>query len=822
MQAPRNNSLGLTQNEVPAEDAAPSMQDVQVIVGQSAYKSSQVASQPEGRASRTTASRATHNDQSAHLPETNESPKDDMPSANVLESSMSPAQQPSSNSISTIHGLDTAPTVETLKGKRKPPTKSRQPPMSGLALPGEELPLIATDKTAQLLNDDVESTAAPPVPHTSLTSRINPKATRSSRPSTDPRLARSPPASDRSTPLPDHARHAVATSPPIRNKNTTTKAEQNRLAHRAACIICGKVPTHLQKNCPRVMAGVESLQQLLEEKAEEDPNESTEASIQMIKAWIERFTKIRNSVIGTGDEPSGPLTLPASSATLQPKQVQGKGKKDTVAPAQVDGPMDSMEGGTRISAPPLQTSSLPHQNGILGIEATDAASALARTPKTAGEHAPPVHPLYLKALSKPRKAGSLSGLSASDAVIETGGSDNDNSSVAGSAEDDGEDGQTSSTSVQSSGDSHYEDDPSSDSNEDIQSSRSEVSESESVPSDQSIRKILTAPLNERQKRAARESAASMLARNLTLDVEEGHSEIEASTSDEEQLIARGGSDSSIGDFGEAEGDNRSSGGSDISAPTQAPAVLAKSNSSSPESRRSSRSFAALDQRAGGSQSANEFDGDLAMREAIEEDDRPEREAMAGVMVDETVPKAANAVKHTIASGLPSPPTSHDNELVPETISIAEEESERSASPPKTTLRPASGSLSPPVDLGRPASGRRLRSASREVPLLAERSHRPRPKRGLRANSSSQGQLGAESPQLTQKSRESVDPSPQTNQRSQRATAASSQRLSASQARTSSRRVTASNETSTGLHLHLNGDSRGKAPAQVSVPSGKKR
>jgi len=568
-------------------------------------------------------------------------------------------------------------------------------------------------------------------------------------------------------PLPSRSRQSSAARQssvkPPEIKGATIKAQQARIASRVACVICEQLPSHLQKNCPRVKAGVESLQELLTEREEEEPDDMTEASTQAIKAWIDRLTTVRNKVMGLDNGRKGSSVPSSAPPNLNSKQIAAQAKVDQVNEVESEG---SSSGSTE-EIPPQPTESKQAAPHALPNGDTTSGPSTPKSPASATPEQPnaPLHPLYLKALSRPRKAGSLSGLSTSDAVIETGGSSEGGSSNgedgSGKSSDDDQsssegDEASHSGASQLSGASDDEEDSSGNMDED-DTSRSDLSEDESIPSDQSLRKILTATLNERQKRAARQSAASILPADLTNEEDDDQSSIAESSSAGARKSRKGGSVSSIGDFGDAEEDTRTSEGSEIKSLTQPPAVVAASNISSPESRRSSRSFMAHDEQAGPSPVNAEFDGDIAMREAIEEEDQPEREAMQEVVMEESAANQVDAPRsHVISQGLPSPPSSNDNELVPETIAIEPGNGDLSQTISTQKKKATRASLAPPVELEQSGSGRRLRSASREVTVESV-SPQAQPRRTSQVDELDSSQLFQPSPDIAEPSQIQAPP-----------------------------------------------------------------
>ena len=187
-------------------------------------------------------------------------------------------------------------------------------------------------------------------------------------------------------------------------------------------------------------------------------------------------------------------------------------------------------------------------------------------------------PIHLRAMQKSRRPGSLSGLSVSDAIIETEPSD-DSSSEDEADENDGHDSDTSSV-VSESTDSDTDTDSDSDSDGSDSGSSRVVMPSD--PSD-AMKFSLTRDLSEREKKKARLSAAKMQPVTFDLEsvVDDGENDnLETSPSPikaASRSMARTGSDSSIGDFGDGDS-RRSSIDSAATAPyrSQAPPVIASS------------------------------------------------------------------------------------------------------------------------------------------------------------------------------------------------------------------------------------------------------
>lgn len=560
------------------------------------------------------------------------------------------------------------------------------------------------------------------------------------------------------------------------------------LANRSACLICGVTPTHLQKDCPEVKKGVESLETLLvsrqaqadyekkilEERAaakkpkkgkkarleeeEEDGNLGmAEESVEIIENWITLLKKreaMRRRIEGKPSSPPRDTTTPIPAATPI-----GNGPS-IASPQNALGLADPSPPET-LSSPAASARSqiLASENTVNGSCTTPTTSPAATARPADTREISTVHTLHQKALDRakrrPRKAGSLSGLSASEAVIETGSSDSESESPAssvrvlpsvGQSSDVSDTESESSTSSKSGSDSEAgseadaevesdadgdvrmveidedlpvpaEDDNSqdgedNDSDEPNSSSESETatestrrstspSSSSSMSNEDagmSFMRIMQKPLNAKEKKQARLSAASMApSQSLEMISEPEESDVGdiEEEDDEEQVAApafasqrRRGSDSSI-DMGpgEEEEEDRTEAMSDILPPsmTQPPEVLAEDEDVDPHtdaedapmdppqspkspttSKRLSRSFVDIDREAGTSPEVDNYQGAIALEEAIEDEEMPL--VPNGASSDPALEKRP---QHVISQGLPSPVSSHEDEMVVAT-QLAEE------------------------------------------------------------------------------------------------------------------------------------------------------
>ncbi|WOO85273.1 uncharacterized protein LOC62_06G008775 [Vanrija pseudolonga] len=316
--------------------------------------------------------------------------------------------------------------------------------------------------------------------------------------------------------------------------------EPEGYSHNIPCALCGKAANHIHRDCPAVASGVGTLRARLEDRRKElaqmkqkakakprrpsayvtaadieaEYEESSDSVCDTIKQWISRLTSVAAKVnTGTPRATASPKK-PASA----PNTVLSRAKKSlpTSAPST---PL-SREAVARASADSDSSSSS-------STPATGAKANGVNTPDT------PFYPqaIHLKALARPRRPGSMSGLSVSDAVIETGDSASESSSS-----------ESESTSSYESSESSSE----SDSNDSDDSS----SEAGDIDPADLMRQIMTQPLSKRQKRQARASAASMH------PVEAGEAVSDNELSDDETqsrpATQRRGSDSSIGDLEDAD------------------------------------------------------------------------------------------------------------------------------------------------------------------------------------------------------------------------------------------------------------------------------
>ena len=572
--------------------------------------------------------------------------------------------------------------------------------------------------------------------------------------------------------MPSKTFHQIPTIVPS-TRGTSVKAQLTRLGQRVPCVVCYETSSHIQKNCPRVKAGVEGLRGLLDEREKEESGPATEASINAIKVWIERLTTVRNKVMGLENGQIG-RTSPETMRPPQSKQVPEQGQKRQSAKLDIEaGAAPAAEVSHQVPHPQPQIPVLFGQT----VRPESAKDGLEETK---------LHPLYLKALSRPPRSGTVSRLSASDAVIETGGSDDAGSSDresndSGTTEESSDDASDSEDNIDETEDSVSADESGDGGTNSNQSEREENitspssrSSKQSTRSDLSFRQVLKKPMTEAQKKAARESAASIRPVDLTTDIDEDVSDVAASASSDERPAPKAASESSIGDFAEGEDDHRTSGSSAVKTSTQPPMLIGKAASSSPQSRQSSRSFTALEKHAGETPKVDVFEGAVVLREAIEAEELPERMAMADVLVNESIAKNLDVPRsHVISQGPPSPPTSHDDDVVSETLSkrLSQINTTKRTLVAKKAITPqVEGLLAASVDFDHPSSNRRLRSASREmaadVPPRDKMYDRNPPVSSQPAQSTGSPSLSEQkrndrlSSEANQRTRSSITPSPQ--------------------------------------------------------------
>ena len=623
-------------------------------------------------------------------------------------------------------------------------------------------------------------------------------------------------ASDSPPPLAKHSKtaHQVSMIVP-RSRGTSDKAQLARLGQRAPCVICNEISSHEQKDCPHVTAGVEDLHELLDEREKEEPGSAVKASTKAIKVWIERLTTVRNKVIGLEN---GQISRASLETTRLPKSQGGTGQGQKSQ-------FDQMEHETVFETATERPGQVPQSQSPVSPGKT-VQPELA----TDGPQETILHPLYLKALCRPPKDGTLSRLSTSDAIIETAGSNDEGrseseSDSSGSTEDSSEDASDAEDGIKEANDSTSaaesrdgETNPNqSESEEDI-TGPSSRSSNESTRSDLSFRKFHLRSMTEAQKNAARQAAPSTRAVDLTTDIDGDVSDVAVSAFTDERPVRQAASDSSIGDFEEEEDDQRTSGSSGIKTMTEPPALIGKSASSSPESRQSSRSFTALERHAGESPMVDAFEGAVALREAIEAEDLPERMAMADMLVKQSIAENLEVSKsHVIPQGPPSPPASRDDDFVSETMSKRLPQTDPIKRTPivKDVLIPqVEASVALPVDFVHPDSTRRPRSASRHVDVDASSQDK---EYDLNRSISSLPSTGSSSPSGRQRNDK---PSSKASQCTRKTVSASPQIKKSSAGsivQSPPPSTSIENDSTLGVHLDPSGHRNARTPIRVSTP-----
>lgn len=202
------------------------------------------------------------------------------------------------------------------------------------------------------------------------------------------------------------------------------------LAERVACIICGTSPTHLQKDCPVVTSGLPKLRSTLSDRqAEQDALQARKddmdkkthkllvrglnRSVAALSDWIGRLEAVQRRK--GGDQT-------AKQSTSGPDQTVGKTKVDPAASTSAAQAKSSTPNSDRMDldssrTPAKEANATPR--GPLNSNASDTGSFM-------------LDFLHQKALranrQHPSRAISSSGLSVSDAMIETESSNSDSES----------------------------------------------------------------------------------------------------------------------------------------------------------------------------------------------------------------------------------------------------------------------------------------------------------------------------------------------------------------------------------------------------------
>ncbi|TYJ56383.1 hypothetical protein B9479_002931 [Cryptococcus floricola] len=269
------------------------------------------------------------------------------------------------------------------------------------------------------------------------------------------------------------------------------------------CIICQGL-SHPQVECEVVKAGIPRLRQVLAERCTE---ENSEAAVKAIEMWIQRLGRVANAVTGASPKPSTPKRVDSPKTTVP-------AKTPIVTPH--DAPTSNRKAVSESSASDVSKSPTP--------------------PLVPPTPLPELPPIYHKALS--RKAGPGSAISVSDAVIETGSSASDTESESesdstSSSGDEGSrsDGSTRSTRARSSSASS-----SSSSGSSRDSPSPPPPDLSSLDPGAALRHFLTAPLSQKQRRAARDSAAHMQAPGID---DEDEPQVASDVDSEEERRANG-------------------------------------------------------------------------------------------------------------------------------------------------------------------------------------------------------------------------------------------------------------------------------------------
>ncbi|ORY33684.1 hypothetical protein BCR39DRAFT_263127 [Naematelia encephala] len=516
-----------------------------------------------------------------------------------------------------------------------------------------------------------------------------------------------------------------------------TAAQRRQIAQRGVCAICLASQTHLQKDCPVVKDGLESLQRVLAEREEEaEKSQGSLAadfapSIEAIKNWIQRLTNLKKRVISGAQTQSGgswtsPVRLVHDAATPSPElpsvPTATVSPINLISPSSVEPTNDLTEdaGKHESASNALDPPNSPPSDTSFHTPASAPTS-------TAGEQFLPQ--IHLRALQRPRKAGSLSGLSVSDARIETEDSASESESGSDSASVDNDEqleSEDDESSDEENADSKSATSDTESLSEAASESGSESNESDdgrSVPSDpeQALQHFMSKPLSRKEQETARLSAIHLPASTPLVEAVDPSSDSEESASDDAEPQAlpagsrnRAESVSSIGDFGDAASQASSEAHSEIRPISQIPAVKPTDESISATSSAATspsqvlgeraRRFAEIDEMAGSSPAVEQFPGVVALNEAIADEERPEKEARKAVLVQETFGSDALGApwngRAKVIDGLPSPPSSNsgmDAEATQLDPRVMEGEVDGDLTPRAMRGAPASQSMAPPAE-----------------------------------------------------------------------------------------------------------------------------
>ncbi|WWC66328.1 uncharacterized protein I206_100229 [Kwoniella pini CBS 10737] len=626
-------------------------------------------------------------------------------------------------------------------------------------------------------------------------------------------------ANARTSSKPTSIRSDLATMDTSNMPQHLTPEYQKVLQKRGQCTICNG-PNHLGKDCPEVIRGPERLRELLAEKKVQKKSTLRNSSIEKIEFWIGHLEDIAKKVKGYKskitpqkqvaaellNEPVLPSDLASSKTQVAAPIVEPATKVADAVPAHADEPFEhtssqtsetehaviedasaddalllsdrlpeealSPVGGSEKRPLPRDQSTPPDS-----AEPSVVSQSLTSEPSVSPEPLPKLSqqsrldqsptrehsapPIYLKALAT--KAGSVSGLSVSDAVIETGSSasesdDEEEDDTGSESEGDSDDGTTSTRSGSGSADS-------------ISRSPSPFGQKGASREPPSLDDFMSMPLSQTLKRRARQSAAGMKDVEIEEEIEE-ESDIE-STPERQLPIAsfaakgRAGSESSVGEYADEKSDeeandleeddvipftqppdigqagsqpdleqdqDKPSGSSQNNVLHKASSIRQSRSPSQPATESSSkRSFAELADVTSPSPIVADFPGSIALQEAIDEDDAIER------ISDVDLPARGDEGKtgHVISQGLMSPPSSSGKgsqqdaqEPIPATqlvngSSQSEENTPRAAIGRLTRGMARQSNLAPPIDLQTslsqpahtsPPRRRHTRSMSREPTL----------------------------------------------------------------------------------------------------------
>lgn len=348
----------------------------------------------------------------------------------------------------------------------------------------------------------------------------------------------------------DAASHASA------ERGTTEALEEE------ACLLCAQAADHAPKECPVVLGGVPRLRErLAERRAELPPGDGrtrairNDAVIEACQQWITRLTKVASKVVNGTPQQSesasrSSLIKAAINGTPTPKgEAVAKATPKappTPTPVTAAARFAAANGAKSPVARDSETDELDTSDDDESTPLAPAPGAIA--PATPGTPDTPFYPqsLHRMAAARAARRPGSSRLSVSDAVIETGdSSDSDSESGSGSDSDSGSESESDSdndASVDSGSGSGSTSGSDSDSDGDSSSA-------DDIDPADLLRQVMTRPLSQRERAEAARSAASMHA--VTQEDIAEVSDASGSDADEialSRMTQRRGSDSSIGDF----------------------------------------------------------------------------------------------------------------------------------------------------------------------------------------------------------------------------------------------------------------------------------